>query len=80
MTPKDIAVMEAKEKLARKASVFKQVFNTPDGKQALNILEQEFNRLDIFEKGAPDATAYNLGRRDVVVYINQLLRYGQNED
>lgn len=80
MADRTQANREAKEKLARKASIFKQVFNTPDGKEVLSALEKEFNADNIFEKGLPDATAYNLGRRDVVVYIKQLLEYGKNED
>lgn len=80
MVDKNATIMEAKEKIARKASIFKQVFNTPDGKEVLAALDKEFNAADIFQKGHPDATAYNLGRRDVIVYIKQLLEYGKNEN
>ncbi len=79
MADKD-TIREVKEKLARKASIFKQVFNTPDGKEVLSVLESEFNADNIFDKGSPDGTAYNLGRRDVVIYIKQLLEYGKNEN
>lgn len=77
---KDDQIREVKEKLARKASIFKQVFNSPDGQAVLAALEEEFNAADIFKQGQPDTTVYNLGRRDVVIYIKQLLEYGKNEN
>lgn len=55
------------------------MFSTPEGKEVLKHLEQEFDADILFERD-PNVTAYNLGRRDVVVYIRQMLRYLEKED
>lgn len=69
---------EAMDALTKKASRFSRLFSQGLGKKVLQDLEDEFNQDTIFQPGMPDATAYELGKRDVVVYINQLMRLHQN--
>ena len=60
--------------LRQKARLFQQVFGTAAGEQVLEALDEEFNGVEI--KAPTDSdTNYNLGRRDVVMYIHQLLRF-----
>lgn len=63
-----------REELDRKAGIFKRTFLTKDGEQALQMLEDAFNDDDLFNAD-PHRTAYNLGRRDVVMYIKQLIKF-----
>lgn len=65
---------EIRERLERKAQAFRRLFSTPDGKEVLDILKDEFAEGDLFDVD-PCVTAYRLGARDMVVYINQLMRY-----
>lgn len=67
---------DVKLELARKIDIFKMVFNTDDGKKVLAALENEFDRDNLLAPGDPYSTHYNLGRRDVVVYIRQMLKAG----
>lgn len=60
----------------RKADLFKQLFASEVGKSVLEILTKEFHPDDLFVPTDPQTTAYKLGRRDVIIYINQMLRYG----
>jgi hypothetical protein len=62
-----------------KADYFKAVFKTPNGKKVLQDLHDELNSDAIFADGDSHKTAYNLGRRDAYIYINQLLRIDKNE-
>lgn len=63
-----------KHELAHKAGAFKRVFLSADGEEVLQALRDEFNG-DVMFNSDPYKTAYNLGSRDLVVYIDQLLRY-----
>lgn len=63
----------AKERLKKKAKVFQNLFSTPDGKKALEALQQEFDSVDIMSD-TPEKTAYRLGQRDVVKYIEQMIQ------
>lgn len=60
----------------RKADLFKQLFSSEVGKSVLEVLTKEFHPDALFVPTDPQTTAYNLGRRDVIIYINQMLRYG----
>lgn len=71
-------IQEQRRELAKKALKFKQVFNSDEGQEVLEMLEEEFNPDVLFDDN-PHRTAYNTGRRDVVVYIQQLLRF-ENEN
>lgn len=66
--------------LARKASVLQRTFDSPLGKESLAILESEFDNEQIMVPGQPDTTHYNLGRRDVVVYIRQMIRFHKRDN
>ena len=70
-------VDDVKLELARKIDLFKIVFNSEDGKKVLGALENEFDRDNLLVPGDPHSTHYNLGRRDVVVYIRQMLKAGE---
>lgn len=67
-------VNQKKREISKKALLFKKVFNSDDGKEVLEMLDEEFNPEILFSKN-PHETSYNTGRRDVIVYIQQLLRY-----
>ena len=69
-----------KEKLAKLESVQqeKQQIETKHQKseEVLEMLKAELNP-DFLKGSDPNETYYNLGRRDAIVYINQLLRYDE---
>jgi len=68
--PKE-AVIKA---IRSKAKKYQKVFTSLIGKQVLEDLETEFNP-DIL-LGKDDAeTNYNVGRRDVIIYIQQMIRF-----
>ncbi len=68
----------AVDKVVHKAGYFYRIFTSPDGKKVLEWLEEEFDADEIFTAGEPDTTSYNLGKRDVVVYIRQMIRLREN--
>jgi len=55
-------------------SLYRAVFNTPNGEKVLQDLQAQFNPDEIFVKGDADETHINLGKREAFIYINQLLR------
>lgn len=67
----NIAAM--KKRLREKAAQFNELLNNPVGKNLVKILTEEFDKEDL--RGATvEETYYNLGARDVVVYLQQLQR------
>jgi hypothetical protein len=71
--PKEAAI----EALEKKSGDFHKLFTSPLGVKVLEALEEEFNP-DVLI-GATDAkTNYNVGARDVVIYIRQMIRYKEN--
>ena len=68
------AQADIKERLERKAAVLRRVFSTPDGAEALAYFDEEFTRGELFSQD-PLSTAYKLGARDVVIYLQQLTRF-----
>lgn len=68
------------DKVVHKSGFFYRIFTSPDGKKVLEWLEDEFDRDEIFKAGEPDTTTYNLGRRDVIVYIRQMIRLKENAE
>lgn len=66
--------MSVREALAKKASIIFTVFGTEQGQKVLEILEDEFDGQDL-RGGDPYETYYNLGARDVVTYIRQLVNH-----
>ncbi|MGI9889075.1 hypothetical protein [Vibrio chagasii] len=69
---------EVEAKVRKKSELFKHVFESEDGKAVLEALEEEFNR-DELRGQTPQDTYFNLGRRDVLVYIKQMIRYSNKE-
>lgn len=67
-------VDKVKLELSRKAHTFRTVFNTDAGQKIMGWLEQEAEPDHLFDEN-PHKTAYNCGKRDLLIYIKQLLRY-----
>lgn len=65
------------EVVEKKAARFHRVFTSLEGALVLKDLEDEFNK-DILLSPDHDETIYNVGRRDVFIYIQQLIRYQEN--
>jgi len=72
-------VEDARRALRGKADALIELLNNPVGKSLIETLEAEFYDGDLFDTD-PHVTAYNCGRRDVVVYLHQLQRYGELKD
>lgn len=70
--------MTIKDAVYVRASYFEALFSTPTGAKVLEILKKEFDIDEIFNTDI-NITNYNLGRRDVVVYINQMIGYSEKE-
>lgn len=66
-----------KEKLRKKAANFHKLFTSPTGELVLLDLEEELNP-DVLKGETSEDTAYNVGRRDAFIYIQQLIRYEEN--
>jgi hypothetical protein len=61
------------------ADVYRRVFaDGTEGGQVLEDLMGRFYDVRLHEAGKPDATAYNVGRRDAVGFI--LMKMGQVQD
>ena len=70
---------EALAALATKAKDFHQLFTSPIGVKVLEALEEEFNPDVLIDpQGRDSLTNYNVGKRDVVIYIHQMIRYQEN--
>lgn len=54
-------------------------FGTVPGQKVVQYLREEFDAMDIHTPGDPYDTAYKLGRRDVIQYIDQMLRIAHKE-
>jgi len=67
----------ALETLGLKAGDFHKLFTSPVGVKVLKALEQEFNP-DVLIGPSNAETNYNIGKRDVVIYIRQMIRYKEN--
>ena len=67
----------AREALGAKATDFYQLFTSPVGVKVLKALEEEFNP-DVLVGKTDAETNYNVGGRDVVIYIRQMIRYKEN--
>ena len=57
--------------LKRKAGVVRAALTTDGGKELLQIMHDEFDMADL-RGDTVEETYYNLGRRDAVVYLEQL--------
>ncbi len=64
-------IEKVKERLVKKSARVAAFMNSELGKEVIDALEQEFYHGELFDND-PHRTSYNLGRRDVVVYLKQL--------
>lgn len=68
-----------KERLAKKSARIQVFMNSDLGREIIDALEQEFYHGELFNADA-NVTAYNLGRRDVVVYLKQLQTWRKDDE
>lgn len=67
------------EYLKKMSDIYKQVFETENGKKILDDLKSKFSflnstlALDIYKRVDPNATMYNEGQRSVVVIIENMI-------
>ena len=59
------------DRLRQKADAVRHVLTTPSGKELLQIMHDEFDMADL-RGDSVEETYYNLGRRDAVIYLEQL--------
>ncbi|AEM62903.1 hypothetical protein phiVC8_p06 [Vibrio phage phiVC8] len=69
---------EVEASAKKKAAAFAAVFRTPDGERVLEAIRQEFDK-DELRGNTVEGTYFNLGRRDVLVYIEQMIRYSERD-
>lgn len=62
-----------RSKLAHKSEMVNAFMSSEAGKAIIELLEDEFYDGELMDVD-PYKTAYNLGRRDVVLYLKQLKR------
>lgn len=80
MNPKvDSSRYEVEKRTREKANNFARLFATPRGKIVMEALENEFDSSTIFDPD-PNITNYNLGRRDVVIYIKQMIKFSEQDN
>lgn len=68
-----------RQKLNRKAAAVHQVLTTPAGQILMEALEEQFYHGAIFADD-PLKTAFNLGARDVVMYLRELCAFKEKLD
>jgi hypothetical protein len=66
-------------RINQKAGLVRSVLTTDAGREMMTLLEEAFYHGEIFGETA-EKTAYNLGRRDVVLYLRQLRDFKHKED
>lgn len=64
---------EVVERLKEVKKAFVNVFSTHDGKEVLKALEREFDKPVLHQPDNTHMTYYNLGARDVLVYIKEII-------
>lgn len=62
---------KVKARLAKKSEHVQAFMNSELGKEIIGLLEDEFYHGELFDTD-PLKTAFNLGRRDLVVFLKQL--------
>jgi hypothetical protein len=70
---------KALERLAKKAVLVRSVLSSDAGKEMMVLLEEAFYHGGLMAE-TPEKTAYNLGRRDVVMYLRQLRDFKNKEE
>lgn len=74
---KNTPLDRAKQQIGRKSAIVQRVLNSPDGKELIDLLEKEFLYGEMYDPN-PHRMIYNLGGRDVVAYLRQLAKFGEN--
>lgn len=73
-----------KNEVKQKSKDFASLFSTPEGKKILKLLQEEFILRDFRgvrdSKTSVEDTYFNLGRRDVIVYIEDMIKYSERTD
>ncbi len=72
-------VEDIRRRIRKKGAALVEFMNSPIGKSVVKALEDEFYHGELFDLD-PYKSAYNLGRRDVVVYLKQLQRFRESDD
>lgn len=72
---RDDAVQKAQDRVRAKAAVVQRVLSTEDGQKMLLILKEEF--LFDTRKATDHGAAFQLGRVDVIGYIEQMNLLGR---
>ncbi len=75
---KVVTIDDIRRKIRKKGAALVEFMNSATGKAVVQALEDEFYHGELFDKD-PQITAYNLGRRDVVVYLKQLQRFKESD-
>ncbi len=73
------SVEDIRRRIRKKGAALVEFMNSETGKAVIQALEEEFYHGELFDED-PHKTAYNLGRRDVVVYLKQLQRFSESDD
>ncbi len=68
-----------KKRLKKKSAQVQMFMNSELGSEIIQALEEEFYHGELFNAD-PYKTAYNLGRRDVVVFFKQLKTWRNNDE
>ncbi len=68
-----------KKRLKKKSAQVQMFMNSELGSEIITALEEEFYHGELFDAD-PCKTAYNLGRRDVVVFFKQLKTWRNNDE
>ena len=64
----------AEREIARENQVLINVFSTPDGRKALEILRRQFHDRSVYQPGDPYQTCYKAGQQDVVGFILEAIK------
>lgn len=72
-------VEDIRRRVRKKGAALVEFMNSPTGKSVVAALEEEFFEGELFDPD-PYKTAYNLGRRDVVVYLKQLQNFSERDN
>lgn len=60
-------------KLREKSADFHQLFTSKDGQKVLGHLRKEFGDVPLADTDNPNKTFFNLGSRDLLVYIESMI-------
>lgn len=75
-TNKTEAMKAAQAALEVRASKFQRLFLSAEGEEVLKILKAQFCPAELFDPNSDSKTFVNIGERNVVTYIEQMMRYG----